>query len=113
MVSELPSISNGPIKTHGPGTLRCLLRQDSHFTLTEPVLFIQVYKWVPADLMLGCNPAMDYNHRQKSWDKFTFVALFQTREFIYTFNFDLGGEQRILKRMTVLFLKFRFKNTGN
>ena len=29
-----------------------------HFTLTVP-LFTQVYKWVPANLMLGGNPAMD------------------------------------------------------
>ena len=31
-----------------------------HFTLTEP-LSTQVYKWVPVNLMLGGNPAMD-NH---------------------------------------------------
>ena len=29
-----------------------------HSTLTVP-LSTQVYKWVPADLMLGGNPAMD------------------------------------------------------
>ena len=29
-----------------------------HFTLTVP-LTIQVYKWIPANLMLGGNPAMD------------------------------------------------------
>ena len=29
-----------------------------HFTLTVP-LSTQVYKWVPANLMLGDNPAMD------------------------------------------------------
>ena len=29
-----------------------------HLTLTVP-LFTQVYKWVPANLMLGGNPAMD------------------------------------------------------
>jgi len=29
-----------------------------HFTLTVP-LSAQVYKWVPANLMLGRNPAMD------------------------------------------------------
>ena len=29
-----------------------------HFTLTVP-LFIQVYEWVLANLMLGSNPAMD------------------------------------------------------
>ena len=31
-----------------------------HFTLTVP-LSTQVYKWVPANLMLGGNPAMDWN----------------------------------------------------
>ena len=67
-----------------------------------------------------------YNHGQKSWDKFTFVALFLTLHFfspsphppppynvgyVYTlflqsFNIVLGGEggkQRILQRGTVLF----------
>ena len=29
-----------------------------HFTLTVP-LSVQVYKWVPANLSLGGNPAMD------------------------------------------------------
>ena len=29
-----------------------------HFTLTVP-LSTQVYKWVPVNLMLGVNPAMD------------------------------------------------------
>ena len=29
-----------------------------HFTLTVP-LSTQVYKWAPANLMLGVNPAMD------------------------------------------------------
>ena len=31
-----------------------------HFTLTVP-LSTQVYKWVPANLMLRGNPAMDYH----------------------------------------------------
>ena len=30
-----------------------------HFTLTGTPLSTQVYKWVPANLMLGGNPAMD------------------------------------------------------
>ena len=30
----------------------------THFTLTEP-LSTQVYKWVPANFMLGGNPSMD------------------------------------------------------
>ena len=73
-----------------------------------------------------------YNHGQKSWDKFTFVALFHTRQtnsstlvqplppspsynvghaytlFLQSFNILLGGgvggeEEHILKRITVLF----------
>ena len=39
-----------------PGTLCCVWAR--HFTLTMP-LSTQVYKWVPANLMLGGNPAMD------------------------------------------------------
>ena len=39
-----------------PGTLCCVLGQDT--TLTVP-LSTQVYKWVPANLMLGDNPVMD------------------------------------------------------
>ena len=39
-----------------PGTLCCVLGQDT--LLTVP-LSTQVYKWVPANLMLGGNPAMD------------------------------------------------------
>ena len=63
-----------------------------------------------------------YNHGQKSWDKFTFVALFFTlhlfnpsppptmldtctRYFsrISTLYWGEGGKQRILKRITMLF----------
>ena len=35
-----------------------LCSRARHFTLTVP-LSTQVYKWVPANLMLGVNPAMD------------------------------------------------------
>ena len=41
--------SSGPGSSPGRGTLRCVLGQD---TLTVP-LSTQVYKWVPANLMLG------------------------------------------------------------
>ena len=40
-----------------PGTLCCVLGQDT--TLTVP-LSTQVYNWVPPNLMLGNDPAMDY-----------------------------------------------------
>ena len=36
----------------------CLCSWARHFTLTVP-LSTQLYKWVPANLMLGVNPAMD------------------------------------------------------
>jgi len=51
-----------------------------HFTLTVP-LSIQVYKWVPVNLMLGGNPALDWHPiqvdsvlggRLKSGNLFTF-----------------------------------------
>ncbi len=44
MVSALGSESNGPSRRPGPGA--------RHFTLTVP-LSTQVYKWVPANLLLG------------------------------------------------------------
>ena len=39
-----------------------------HLTLTVP-LSIQVYKWVPANLMLGGNPAMDWHPIQGGVEK--------------------------------------------
>ena len=64
-----------------------------HFTLTVP-LSTQVYKWVPANLMLGGNPAMDhhttqgeieilsiascYRHRDKLWPDGPLLARMQT-----------------------------------
>jgi len=58
MVSELDSGSSGPGLSHGRGHI-VLCSWVRHFTLTVP-LSTQVYKWVPANLMLeGCNPAMD------------------------------------------------------
>ena len=61
-----------------PGTLCCSWAR--HFTLMKP-LSTQVYKWVPANLMLGANPAMDWHPVQggveillvascyRNWDK--------------------------------------------
>ena len=37
-----------------------LCSRARHFTLTVP-LSTQVYKWVPANLMLGGNPALDWH----------------------------------------------------
>ena len=49
MVSALDSVSNGPGSSPGRGTAL-----SKHFTVTLIVpLFIQMYKWVPANLLLG------------------------------------------------------------
>ena len=56
MVSAPDSGSDGPASSLSKGTVLCSWAR--HFTLTVP-LFTQVYKWVPANLLLGGNPAMD------------------------------------------------------
>ena len=50
MVSALDSGSNGPGSSPGLGTTLC--SWERHFTLIVP-LSTQVYKWVPAILLLG------------------------------------------------------------
>ena len=50
MVSALDSGSNGPGLSPGRGTALCSWAR--HFTSIVP-LFTQVYKWVPANLLLG------------------------------------------------------------
>ena len=50
MVSALYSGVSGLGSSPGQG--HCVGSRARHFTLTVP-LFIQVYKWVPANLMLG------------------------------------------------------------
>ena len=50
MVSELDSGASAPSSSPGRGIVLCSWAR--HFTLTVP-LSIQVYKWVPANLMLG------------------------------------------------------------
>ena len=55
MVSALDSGASGPGSS--PGRDIVLYSWARHFTLTMP-LSTQVYKWVPANLMLD-NPAMD------------------------------------------------------
>ena len=80
MVSALDSGSGGPGASPGQGTVLCSWAR--HFTLTVP-LSTQAYKWVPANLLLGGNPAMDqhpiqggveillvassYRYRDKLW----------------------------------------------
>ena len=56
MVSALDSGASG--LGSSPGRGHCVVFLARHFTLTVS-LSTQVYKWVPANLMLGCNPAMD------------------------------------------------------
>ena len=55
MVSALVSGSSGPGSS--PGRRHCVVFLGKT-TLTVP-LSTRVYKWVPANLMLGGNPAMD------------------------------------------------------
>ena len=50
MVSALDSGSNGPGSSLVQGTALC--SEARHFTLTVP-LFTLVYKWVPANILLG------------------------------------------------------------
>ena len=56
MVSALDSGLGGPDSNPDHGTALCSWAR--HFTLTVP-LSTQVYKWVPANLLPGGNPAMD------------------------------------------------------
>ncbi len=56
MVSALDSQSNG--LGSRPGQDAALCSWARHFTLAVP-LSTQEYKWVPANLLLGGNPAMD------------------------------------------------------
>ncbi len=56
MVSALDFESNGPGSSAGRGAALCSWAR--HFTLTVP-LSTQVYKWVPANLLLGVTLAKD------------------------------------------------------
>ena len=58
MVSALDLGASGLGSSPGWGHCVVLCSWARHFTLTVP-LSTQVYKWVPASLMLGGNPAMD------------------------------------------------------
>ena len=57
MVSALVSRSLGPGSSLDMSVVLCSWAK--HFILTVP-LSTQVYEWVPANLMLGGNPVMDY-----------------------------------------------------
>ena len=58
MVSAL--VSGTSIPGSSPGRGHCVVFLGKTLTLTVP-LSTQVYKWVPANLMLGGNPAMDWH----------------------------------------------------
>ena len=58
MVKALDSGLSDTVLSLCGGTALCSLRWARHFTPTVP-LSTQVYKWVPANLLLGGNPAMD------------------------------------------------------
>jgi len=50
-----------------------------HLTLTVP-LSIQVYKWVPAKLMLGGNPAMDWHPIQGGVEILLVASCYRNRD---------------------------------
>ena len=68
MVSALVSGSSGLVRALVRDIMLCSWAK--HFTLTIP-LSTQVYKWVPANLMLGGNPAVD-SHRIQGGYRNTF-----------------------------------------
>ena len=50
-----------------------------HFTLTVP-LSTQVYKWVPTNLMLGGNPAMDQHPIQGGVEILLVASFYRNRD---------------------------------
>ena len=58
MVSALASGSSGRVGALAGDIVLCSWAR--HFTLTVPIS-TQVYIWVPANLMLGVNPAIDWH----------------------------------------------------
>ena len=50
-----------------------------HFTLTVP-LSTQVYKWVPANLMLGGNPAIDQHPIQGGVEILSVASCYRNRD---------------------------------
>ena len=58
MVSALDCPPEGAVRVRARVGSIVLSSWARHLTLTVP-LSTQVYKWVPANLMLGGNPAMD------------------------------------------------------
>ena len=50
-----------------------------HLTLTVP-FSTQVYKWVPANLMLGGNPAMDHHTTQGEIEILSIASCYRNRD---------------------------------
>ena len=59
MVSALNSGASGPGSIPGQGHCVVFLGKTLHSHSTSLHPGVQLYKWVPAKLMLGGNPAMD------------------------------------------------------
>ena len=76
MVSVLDSGSNGPGWVLDGDIVLCSWAR--HFTLTVP-LSTQVYKWVPANLMLGYYPAMDWHPIQGGVEIFLVASCYSNR----------------------------------
>ena len=71
-----------------------------HFKVTEP-LSTQVYKWVPANLMLGGNPAMDWHPIQGGVDILSVASCYRNRD-------KLRPDGPLLARMqTLSYLTYR------
>ena len=77
MVSVLDSGANGPGSSPGGDIVLCSCAR--HFTLTVP-LSTQVYKWVPANLMLGGNPAMNYHPIQGGVEILLVASCYRNRD---------------------------------
>ena len=71
-----------------------------HLKVTEP-LSTQVYKWVPANLMLGGNPAMDWHPIQGGVDILSVASCYRNRD-------KLRPDGPLLARMQTLpYLTYR------
>ena len=79
MVSALDSGASGPGSSPGQGHCVVLCCWARHFTLTVP-LSTQVYKWVPANLMPGGNPAMDWHPIQGGVGMLSVTSCYRNRD---------------------------------
>ena len=77
MVSALDSGSSGLSSNPSRGTALCSWAR--HFTLIVP-LSTQVYKWVPVNLLLGADPAMNQHPIQGGVEILLIASCYITRD---------------------------------